>query len=179
MSTEYVWVSGEEGFGVGVTSLNNLTGAITLAAGSGISLTPAGNTITVASVPASTAPISASQFTATAFTTTATWQDLCQMDITAGTWLVSMNAQFNANGATATRVQFGVSTTSGNSATGLQITQNETINDATTALSDLTNGFSGYIVTLGSTTTHYLKILSNFSVGTPRARGYMVAIRIA
>jgi hypothetical protein len=37
------------GGGGGVTSINTLTGAITLAAGSNISLTPAGNTITIAS----------------------------------------------------------------------------------------------------------------------------------
>lgn len=37
------------GGGGGVTSVNGLTGALTLAAGTGISLTPAGNTITIAS----------------------------------------------------------------------------------------------------------------------------------
>lgn len=44
------------GITAGVTSLNTLTGAITLAAGSNITLTPAGNTITIAST-ASTSPL--------------------------------------------------------------------------------------------------------------------------
>lgn len=44
------WIDiGGGGGGDGVTSLNTLTGAITLAAGSNITLTPAGNTITIAS----------------------------------------------------------------------------------------------------------------------------------
>lgn len=37
------------GSGGGVTSLNTLTGALTLAAGTGISITPSGNTLTIAS----------------------------------------------------------------------------------------------------------------------------------
>src|SRR5258705_10150405 len=45
----FVLIDTAVGAGGGVTSLNTLTGAITLAAGSNITLTPVGNTITIAS----------------------------------------------------------------------------------------------------------------------------------
>ena len=44
--TSYEWPP--SGGGGGVTSINALTGAVTLAAGTGITLTPSGNTITIA-----------------------------------------------------------------------------------------------------------------------------------
>src|ERR1700761_3011499 len=43
----FTWPSQGSGSGGGVTSLNTLTGALTLAAGSGISITPSGNTLTI------------------------------------------------------------------------------------------------------------------------------------
>lgn len=49
-TTQYISYSarGGSGGGGGVSSINSLTGAITLAAGSGITITPAGNTLTIA-----------------------------------------------------------------------------------------------------------------------------------
>jgi hypothetical protein len=47
-STGHLLTSGSGGGGGGVTTLNTLTGAITLAAGTGITITPAGNTLTFA-----------------------------------------------------------------------------------------------------------------------------------
>jgi hypothetical protein len=49
MASEYIRYPAAGGSGGGVTSLNTLTGDITLAAGSGISLVPSGNTITISS----------------------------------------------------------------------------------------------------------------------------------
>jgi hypothetical protein len=46
---KYSGFGGGSGSGSGVSSLNTLTGAVTLVAGSGITLTPAGNAITIAS----------------------------------------------------------------------------------------------------------------------------------
>ena len=63
--------------GAGVSSLNTLTGAITLAAGSNITLTPSGNTITIASTGGGGGSFTpTTQFTATtAFSTTSTNYD--------------------------------------------------------------------------------------------------------
>jgi hypothetical protein len=47
--SSFEWPPSGSGSAAGVSSLNSLTGAVILAAGSGISLTPSGNTITVAS----------------------------------------------------------------------------------------------------------------------------------
>lgn len=52
-SSQYARYTGLGGAGGGVTSLNSLTGALTLAAGTGISITPSGgNTLTIASTSA-------------------------------------------------------------------------------------------------------------------------------
>lgn len=48
MSSIEIELPASGGSGGGVTSLNTLTGAVTLAAGSGISITPSGNTLTIA-----------------------------------------------------------------------------------------------------------------------------------
>ncbi len=45
---QYISYSARGGSGGGVSSLNTLTGAVVLAAGSGITITPAGNTLTIA-----------------------------------------------------------------------------------------------------------------------------------
>lgn len=48
MSTQYIHYPNNSGSGGGVTSLNSLTGALTLVAGSGITITPSGSSITIA-----------------------------------------------------------------------------------------------------------------------------------
>lgn len=55
MSSQYIrYPSSSSG---GVSSINSLTGAITLAAGSGISITPSGNTLTIATTSGVTFPL--------------------------------------------------------------------------------------------------------------------------
>lgn len=49
MASGYIDIPSFSGSGGGVSSINTLTGAITLAAGTNITLTPSGNTITIAS----------------------------------------------------------------------------------------------------------------------------------
>lgn len=51
-STFYAKYSGLVAGGSGVTTINGLSGAVTLAAGTGISITPSGNTLTIASTSA-------------------------------------------------------------------------------------------------------------------------------
>lgn len=58
-STAYAKYGGLVGASSGVTSLNGLTGAVTLAAGTGISITPSGNTLTLASTSAGDVTIGA------------------------------------------------------------------------------------------------------------------------
>jgi hypothetical protein len=57
--------SGGGGGGGGVTSLNSLTGALTLVAGSGITITPSGSNITIAATGSSGNPYYVNEFTLT------------------------------------------------------------------------------------------------------------------
>lgn len=60
-------LGGGGGGGGGVTSLNTLTGALTLAAGTGISITPSGSTLTIANIGAGAGTVSSVGLTAPSF----------------------------------------------------------------------------------------------------------------
>src|SRR5665213_1179026 len=63
MGTTYIRWPQQASGSAGVSSFNTLTGAVTLAAGSGITLTPSGNTITIASTGAGSGTVSNFIFT--------------------------------------------------------------------------------------------------------------------
>jgi len=103
--------------------------------------------------------------------TTAQWSDITSLSLTAGVWdLVGMVIPY-ANSATMSGVNdFGISTTSGNSSTGLVEGSNRGHISilSGTASNFQTGTIAGYRVTISATTTHYLKFLPSYSGGTPQ-----------
>lgn len=104
--------------------------------------------------------------------------DITSVSLTAGSWLIFARYGFTANGATVTDTRYGVSSTSGNSSTGLVFGDNVfSANVNPSASADSAEAFGGYIVRLTGTTTHYLKARMTFTVATAKAYGTITAIR--
>jgi len=110
--------------------------------------------------------------TTTNATTTAQYADLTSLSLTAGDWLVTGFINWDS--------RTGISSTSGNSATGL--TSGDNIAASLFASSSTTPlNFPHtitYRVSIASTTTYYLKYRADYSAGTPRAQGSLKARRI-
>lgn len=111
--------------------------------------------------------------------TTGNYGDGTSISLTAGDWDVFAAIVQQQNAATITRTQLGISTTSGNSATGL--TQGVNLFDGDFgAVSGVRTGPSFvpmYRISLSGTTTVYMKLNSNFTVGTPQFGGILAARR--
>lgn len=111
---------------------------------------------------------------------TGTYDDGTSIALTAGDWDVSAMAIFDANGATWTAIELGISATSGNSGTGLVGSQN----DAQAAWASTTNvpsaqtiAIPSYRISIASPTTYYLKRKFSFSAGTPRTNSMRLSAR--
>lgn len=97
--------------------------------------------------------------------------------LTAGTWDISINMYWQANGATIAQIECGVSTTSGNSSTGLTLGDNvgsavgNTTNDSGVQLTP-------YRVNISGSTTYYLKQRLLYTAGIPRYQCKIRAIRV-
>lgn len=122
--------------------------------------------------------ISASDTGTTSFPTSGQYGDLVNISLTAGDWDVSVVFNAQANGATVTNVQFGVSTTSGNSGAGLTGGSNRANVFLPTATFDSTGSLASMRISLSGTTTYYLKMFAQYSVATPRAQGTLSARRM-
>jgi hypothetical protein len=110
---------------------------------------------------------------------TTVWGDGTSISLTAGDWDVNIIIATIGNGATFTRYQFGLSSTSGNSTTGL--TLGVTLLDASLPVSGVSTGsgtLSNMRVSLSGTTTYYFKVLSVYTVGTPQYAGIISARRV-
>lgn len=115
----------------------------------------------------------------TNFPTTGQYGDLTSISLTSGEWDVSAILQANLNtGTSVTNPRVGISTTSGNSATGL--VEGENLIEFLPPTSASNNGSTvpSYRMVLTSTTTVYLKMLITYSGGQPRAKGRLSARRI-
>lgn len=109
------------------------------------------------------------------------YADLTSISLTAGDWDVSAIAQFSRNGATWGNVECGISSTSGNSSSGLTNGVTKTLFNfasTSTAISFIPLFVPVMRVSLGSTTTYYLKIRADFSAGNPQAAGRLSARRV-
>lgn len=109
---------------------------------------------------------------------TTAYGDGTSISLTAGDWDVTALVDATANGATVVVWSLGISSTSGNSATGLQSGDNF----LTVANPSATGGRSGtipsYRVSLSGTTTYYLKLNATYSVATPQYTCRLSARRV-
>lgn len=114
-------------------------------------------------------------------TGTTQWTDCTSLSLTAGDWDVTGTFFVEANGATWSVASVGISTTSGNSATGLTLGSNRLEADhgnTSTVITALSFSIPTYRISLSATTTVYHKFNCTFSAGTPRCRGRLSARRV-
>lgn len=110
--------------------------------------------------------------------TSVQWKDITSISLTAGDWAVTGSAIFETNGATLTgQVQCGISTTSGNSATGLAFGDNRINSTNPGTGGDLVLIIPEWRLSLASNSTAYLKMLWNYSLGTPQVSGYRLSAK--
>lgn len=112
-----------------------------------------------------------------AMPTTNTFGDAVSLSLTAGDWDVTHQVYFAANGTTYTDCTTGISTTSGNSSSGLVLGDNSMISAPTNA-NDSSNVIAAYRVNINSTTTYYGKVKARWSGGSPTYYARMSARRV-
>lgn len=110
------------------------------------------------------------------FTTNNQYADLVALSIPAGDWeLSALMVCDNVANFTATRL--GISTTAGNSSTGLVQGDNLAYNSFSSNTQN-SSFIPGYRVSISATTTYYLKFLANYTGTVPTAKGRLSAVRI-
>lgn len=111
---------------------------------------------------------------------TTAWADATSLSLTAGDWDVTGVVFTTLNGATMSGgVLIGISTTTGNSATGLQTGDNMAqfpVPSASTG--DRSGTVPAYRMSLASTTTVYLKLNVTYSAGNPQYTCRLSARRV-
>jgi hypothetical protein len=123
-----------------------------------------------------------SQVGFTNFPATNNWGDLTSISLTAGDWDVSILAILSTNTATGgTDWRCGISSTTGNSGTGLTLGDNQAEHTAVlpsggNAADSLS--IPNFRVSLSGTTTYYLKYLALYTGGVPQAAGRISARRV-
>ncbi len=105
------------------------------------------------------------------------WGDGTSIILTAGDWLVTHVCVLAGGAATAGQGQAGISATSGNSATGLTVGDNE-IYGVFAALLNTSIVVPDYRMSLSGTNTVYAKINNGSTGGTPVFYGRISAVRI-
>lgn len=122
-----------------------------------------------------------SAVTSTAFSASGNYGDLTSINLTSGTWLVSGVMVVTVGVTTTTAINLGISTTTGNSSTGLTSGDNlvtKGLDNGSTALGISNFSVPSYPMVISSNTTVYLKYRGVFSGGTPTAEGRISAVRI-
>ena len=115
---------------------------------------------------------------ATNLPTTTQYGDLVSMSLSSGAWVVTFQACEQANGATLTSAALmGISTTSGNSSSGLVEPDNLLQMGLASNTGDSCQTIAGYIMRFNSTTTVYGKMEDVYSLGQPMMSGRISAIR--
>lgn len=112
------------------------------------------------------------------FPTSTQFADGTSVSLTAGDWLLSATLGFDPNGSTTTHIYFGISSTTGNSTTGLTFGINELGITPTATNVEASGSIPVYRVSLASTTTYYLKVSATYSAGTPKYYANLTAHRI-
>jgi hypothetical protein len=112
------------------------------------------------------------------YASSGTFADMANISLTAGDWDVTVITVANANGATVTNIEAGISTTSGNSTSGLTYGVNRSASSGPTSTHNSTASVPSYRMRVSATTTVYAKISADYSVATPQVRGRISARRV-
>ena len=115
--------------------------------------------------------------TPTNYPATGTFGDLTSISLTAGDWDIAAVTQQTTPGTMTGETRIGISTTSGNSTTDLTIGYNRLTFPNATVAADSGASIPMYRLQLGSTTTVYLKFFTEYTAGTPKALGTIIARR--
>ena len=115
----------------------------------------------------------------TNYPTSTQYGDLTSITLGAGNWLIDAQVYASANGATVTIVNAGVSTTSGNSTTGLVKGDTRQGGGLPTATYDEGITLAGINDQLSGSTIYYLKYNATYTIATPQAAGRLTAMRIS
>jgi hypothetical protein len=111
------------------------------------------------------------------FPTSGQWGDVTSIALTAGDWDITYVAAPDKNGATVTVVvEYGISTTSGNSSSGLTYGSNYLT--AAWFNSDAGGCIANFRASISASTTYYAKVKTTYSVATPRTSARLYARRI-
>lgn len=108
--------------------------------------------------------------------TTTQYGDATSISLTAGDWDLSFVCSMLRNGSGWSTQEIGISTTSGNSSTGLVHGDNWLISTVATDWAAMT--ISGYRVSLTSTTTIYAKVSATYTGATSLIFGRLSARRV-
>ena len=109
---------------------------------------------------------------------TTTYGDVASIAIPPGEWDLTVLLHTTASGSTATSIQTGISTTSGNSGAGLSVGDSLIGNIAASSTYDSFVTIPNFRILLTSSTTYYQKIRGLFSAGTPTYVGKFTARRV-
>jgi hypothetical protein len=124
--------------------------------------------------------ISSSAAIANNFGTTTVFNDCVSIPLTPGNWLMLGGMYASRNSSTWSNAELGISTTPGNSPTGLTLGTNylagNWANSSTTP--DAIPIFVTHVISSNISVTAYLKTTATFTAGTPQRRCGMVAIRL-
>lgn len=116
---------------------------------------------------------------ATSFSDSTLWVDACQVNLTAGDWDVTLVARAILNGATMTAWDIGISSTAGNSGSGLTRGDNW-LQSAypPTGVADASLTIANFRVNQASSVTWYAKMRATYSAGTPQYSVRLSARRV-
>jgi hypothetical protein len=107
------------------------------------------------------------------------WADMTSISLSAGDWDVTGLFNVQPNGATITVCEFGISTTSGNSNSGLTFGDNYLgVPAPTTTVNNYVGTIATYRFSLSTSTTIYLKAFVTYSGATPKFFGRLSARRV-
>lgn len=113
----------------------------------------------------------------TNFPTTGQWGDATSISLTAGDWDVTCLYNSNVNSGVTTDIELGISTTTGNSASGLIQGSNRLAQTVISGLGVDAMALPVFRMSLASTTIVYFKFMATYASGTPAISGGRISAR--
>jgi hypothetical protein len=111
------------------------------------------------------------------FPATSVWGDATSLSLSAGDWDVTVMNYYTKGGATVTSWRAGISTTSGNSTTGMLLGENHVIRSTTPPDGD-SLPIANYRLSSNAAFTVYAKFRADYTVATPTCNVFICARRV-